>query len=240
LQRRPRFSIALVAALLLALPGSAQAVLIDEFDVDQSAVIPLGGSNPATSSIVSATAGVLGGFRAGVLTRTVGLGGMSYDSNISTPGLGDLSLGASTDGTFLLIYDGDLDFVVDPDGLSENLQAAGESLFSITLRSDLVADLTLTVYSSATDFSTFEFTSPGLGLDPTAFTTILIPFASFAPTGSGADFEDVGAVTLEVDGVLGLDLQIDRIETVVPEPTTLVLGSLGLAGLAVASRRRRS
>ena len=70
-------------------------------------------------------------------------------------------------------------------------------------------------------------------------------FASFSTiSGTGADFTNVGAIELEIQGKFpATDLQLDFIKsgtTVIPEPSTVVLTGLGLLAFVLYRRRRRA
>ncbi len=134
---------------------------------------------------------------------------------------------------------------IDAAGLGgEDLtEASAHNAIHISILSnDLVANLTLTVYTNATDFSAIDIATPG------AAGSLFAPFADFVDTGAGANFANVGAVTLEIDGLsaptLGdLDLTLDLIETTgfapAPEPSTAALLALGLALLSATRRAQR-
>jgi hypothetical protein len=79
---------------------------------------------------------------------------------------------------------------------------------------------------------TSGFTTPGGIFVPTSQG---VTFNSFS---GSVDFTDVENISLWIEGVFGgTDIQIDFIEsTVVPEPSLLAL--FGIAGLAVAGRKR--
>jgi hypothetical protein len=80
----------------------------------------------------------------------------------------------------------------------------------------------------------------GIPPDPQSVLTIL--FSSFGVlAGSGADFSNIGAFVLEVDGSsqAGLDLETGVIQTVAtPELQTAFLLGAGLIGLSLLGRRR--
>jgi hypothetical protein len=151
-------------------------------------------------------------------------------------------------GTALLVWDG-------PGGASPGLDATGlgGADFSVSgthdaigisiLSNDLVTDITLSVYTNATDFSTIALSTPG------SAGNLIAAFADFVVAGgSGADFANVGAFTFEIDGqsappLADLDLTFGLIETTVnvgvPEPNTASMVALGLALLAATHHARR-
>jgi hypothetical protein len=220
------------AALLLSVPA-AQALTIDDFSVDQAGFIAPGGGPTVFQGGVPAG---LGGSRELMLSRFSGAGSLEFTSD---SGLGNFGFGPNVAGQSSLTYDGTLDGLIDDDGLGADLTDGGSStLLRIVLRSDVAGPLSIEILSAGGNTSLAAIVTPGLGLTA-GFTTVLIPFASFAVTGgAGADFADVGAIRVTATSTnIGHDLQIDRIDTV-PEPTTAALLGLGLALTASVSRRR--
>jgi hypothetical protein len=228
--------------LVLLLPLAAGAVLIDNFETSQTVQVGPGGANSASGGV--ATAGnSLGDARAVQVSRLEGTGILLFDANNSTMSVGETAASPSAAGTITMLYDGNTDDVLDETGLGGVDLTDGGTLsqLSITLRSDLDATITFVVFSDASNASFFVLDFDGQGLDPTPFQQVVIPFASFGVAlGAGADFSSVGAFGIEIESPRGLDLQIDQIETIVPEPSAIVLACLGLAGLGFASRRRTS
>jgi hypothetical protein len=161
------------------------------------------------------------------------------DTVVVVGGVFSLLLGTDP-GSGFIIWDGDTNSTVDS-GLLTDLTSAGTnwSLYT-SLRSDLVAPVTFTLYS-ATGSSSYTFSSPGLGFGATPFTNVNIPFTSFVvDTGTGVDFTAVTAITAALSGssVPGLDVEIDFVQGGVPEPATFVL--VGTALLCVGLIRRKS
>lgn len=79
--------------------------------------------------------------------------------------------------------------------------------------------LTINVYSSAGNFSTFVTTIPNTGTG-SATDELLIPFTSFIDTGTGADFTNVGAVEMIVNGVAALDAELALVGSIGPTVET--------------------
>ena len=78
---------------------------------------------------------------------------------------------------------------------------------------DLGVTITLSVYTDASNWSTYDLVIPGLVTSPRSF---FVPFGDFSVGGgSGATFSNVGAVVMYIDGTStgGLDLNIDYLET---------------------------
>ena len=109
------------------------------------------------------------------------------------------------------------------------------------LFNDLPALLTLTAYTDGANSSQVTVALPG-NIPPDPQTGVTIAFSSFSVlNGTGADFSNIGAFTLEIDGTgaAGLDVEIGAVVTEpVPEPRTAFL--LGVAWSDGAARESAS
>lgn len=226
----------LVAVMVVSLTVvTAQAdLIIDSFDTGQfvSVTGTPSGFKSATDTIAAAEA--LGGERDIYLERTsANSGSVSADVDTSLPGALTYSSGSSTTGNAIIVWDGsDSDATsLDATGLGGVDLTLGGTLNALAIRttSDLGASLVLTIYKDAANYSAFTQAVPADG----TFTLqdFVIPFASFGVVGgTGADFTNVGAISLKVVGTTAnVDLAVDFIKAV-PEPTSGLL--VGLATLA--------
>jgi len=208
----------------LLLVGQAHAAVIDNFNTGAQSV-----DAPGSDTNTSAT-GAIGGSRTIDITKSGPLGASA--DVIPTPGIYSHSADALTSATSTITWDansaglGGVDLV---EGLINNvfsLDILGIDQGFITLN--------LTVIDTLTNSDTSTLAGAGVG-------TQSIAFSSF----SGVDFTVVDSISLEVLGGEASDLTLDLLSTTgeqpggsVPEPTTLALGGLGLAGIGY--RRQRS
>jgi hypothetical protein len=237
-----RSGFALALGLLL-FAGSAAAVTIDNFGDGTLNFVGPGGTlndqNLQSSGII------LGGDREETITNASAAGGI-----LAGVSAGDWSYGAlNAMGSALIIWDG-------ASGSFPGLDATGLGGIDFTeanahngihfriSTNDIAAPLVLTVYTDATNFSTLTVNTPG-GIPSGPAFDLAVEFASFSiGGGTGADFANVGAFTLFVDGLSEpqLDLTLDVIETgvvaTVPEPNTAALFAFGLVSLAALRRTR--
>lgn len=220
--------IAVLSALILALTvaGIAYAMpgTIDSFDNGTENLLV--SSSTTSASTTYDGSGILGGERDSELNHSSGTTGnitLRVDNNDSN--IFDYSSDPQMAGTARLTWDGNdgSATALDPIGLRTNgtgvdLTGSGsdDQFFVRVDFDDLKTNLTFKVYTDASNWSQKTVNLPG-ALDGTpARMDIAVPFSSFSTGGgSGATFNNVGAVILEVDGtvVAGVDLQIDFIET---------------------------
>lgn len=234
-----RISLALAATLVLGLPLSAGAIGIDDFSTGQVASLGFGDPGPADNAAAAPEA--IGGSREIILERSgVSLGTSSADSSLSDGGLFSLSNGAGVSAVATLVYDGSADGTTNPNGLGgASVIAGGETTLRVIARSDLDGTIRVQFHSgSATDYLYTDVAVTGAGSGGGAFTVFDIPLAALLTQGTGADLGNLGAIQAIVSGEASIDLQIDSISTLVPEPAGVALMGLGLAGLTIAGRRR--
>ncbi|MFN0172054.1 MAG: PEP-CTERM sorting domain-containing protein [Bryobacteraceae bacterium] len=233
------FRLALAVTLTSGLASAA--VLIDNFNTTQN-LLASGVTNPVTDSSGVATAGTsIGDSRFASITRTVGGGTASLDINSPTAGVFSVSNNNGVVSDPFVLWDGGIDGTISPTGLTgpaADLTGGGANnalrfVSSVDLSG---AAVTFRFYTgSLGQFSeiTQSLTGGGANLE------YLLPFAAFTATGGGADFANVGAITMGITGPAGVDLQMDLVETTnsIPEPATLGLVGAALIGLAYIRRK---
>jgi hypothetical protein len=226
-----------IAASAPCVSRGARAIVIDTFDAGALGFVP-----PGSTAQGQVAGAMLGGERDESVTNTSATGGILAGASGGAYGYG--AIGAT--GSGLLTWDGaDASAALDPLGLGgvDFTESGAHDAFSLEiLANDLSAPLVLTVYTSLTDFSQITVaTSGGFASGPPQ--TLEIPFASFTATGAGADFANVGALTLLIDGLSEpqLDVTLGSIATsalAIPDPGTFGLLGFGLVLLASGSRGR--
>ncbi len=205
----------LAFALIIVGVALAAPVAIDTFD-DGSQDL---NANPGVTTVSgSITGAMVGGERD---TQVNWLSGSSevrvgidlYDNNrfIFSPGPGVI-------GTALLQWDGvDNSIALNATGLKPKDLTDSGSNDCIVLRvlaNDSPVAVTLRVYTDDTHWSRYTIDTPGNVIDGSVV-DLVIPFTSFTIGGVGvANFADVGAVEMFVDGSLheGADVSLDFFE----------------------------
>lgn len=224
-------------AVMVGLVFPVEALIIDDFDTPAGGQFtcdgPGCGGTPSFSS-VSGLAGVLGGERDLLATKVSGPEDVGLRANSGGSGNLSFSSGDGTVGVGQVQWDGADDAAtIDTNGLgSADLTVGGNSAFLVRARADLPGgSITFTVYD---DSSGTAYAAPAVTLTSgVGFVEYLIPFASFV----GAEFTDIGAITLDVTGTANFDGAVD-IVAAVPEPGSLfLLGSGLIVGGAWARRR---
>jgi hypothetical protein len=218
------------AGIWLASPAAVHALtIIDEFDepvAGQSVTLTNPSVGASTTNTAAGLAGVTGGSRDLTLTaQDVFAGGSQAQAEINL---------ATSPGNFQLTNSIRIDSVVaigwDASDAGLGLDLSAETSFSLQgVENDLATSYTITIASSSGSASLTIATAAG-------FTGNLdFAFSSFVGSLNPADID---SIELEIDGVRGTDVIIDRL-VAVPEPGTAAALGIGLFGLAWMGRRRQ-
>lgn len=236
--RKKNWMAVATVALAAAAPSVGMALVIDDFS--EGAVV-LTQELPGTSTgtqVGSGSGSILGNYRDAELNVTVH-GITNQESEIEVI-VGDGLLSYSNDpgqkSDMHMVWDG-----LNTDGLGGvDLTDAGlsNSIAASFMISDLGSLMTFKVSDTAGNESTLT-QATGAGAS-----NLYFGFEDFVPTvvGMPTDFELVDSVVMWIDAATNGDYIIQLIESANPnpEPATVLLGSMGLGGLATALRRRRT
>jgi uncharacterized repeat protein (TIGR01451 family) len=203
-------------ALAVAAPSGAQSLTIDDFSTNQPALsLTFPPSGTSASSSVSG-GGILGGERDMQINLTGGVIAGNTLTAVVSSGLFSYSQDATIQGNGVLQWDG-------TDG-SPTLNATGLGGIDLTVGGtqdafdlsvffdDLPVNAVITVYTDAGNASALTVPLPGSVF---ASTNFVLPYTSFTTAlGAGADFTNVGAITLSVGSTTTApDLVIDFFQT---------------------------
>ncbi len=155
-----------------------------------------------------------GGERNIFVERTSGGGTVVADTNDTYAGSFTFSVGASTRGNALIQWDGDDNVCTLNDRGLAPLSLAPDDGLTLYVRSvDQFATLDMRVYTSSAQYSTYTYIIPSSISSPGR--VLYFPFESFTPFGGGADFTDVGAIELLINGssVDSMDITLDFVNS---------------------------
>lgn len=226
-----------VCLFAMGVPCHAGYLEIDAFTVPTQVVLTNG---PSVLFDYTNSAVALGGERELLLTVTNdGVGLYADVAQTLVSGL-TYAQNASGRGYVQAIYDGqDGSSNLNFSGLGNfDLTQGGNDQFQVRGGADLAnGEIIVTVYSSASDYSRQAISVPP-GTDG-AFTNFYFSFVGMADFGAGANFAQVNAIVLELNGLnassieMGVDLFL-----AIPEPFSL-WPIAGMACVAVLGRRLR-
>ncbi|MEZ6136941.1 MAG: SdrD B-like domain-containing protein [Pirellulaceae bacterium] len=162
-----------------------------------------------------------------VNTGLVGAGDLEATVNsVAIPGVMVINTDSGAQGRVIVTYDGDDD---DDDtinfnpltSLNADLTATNGEAFHFLATSQAGNQLTVNVYTTATDFSSRTVDLPVTGSLLT-FENLIIDFADFVadPGGTGADFTNVAAIRMELTIAETADARIDFSQVVAPFVST--------------------
>lgn len=243
-------------AMLAGVAPQANAVVIDSFD-DGMVDITVNSGSDTERVVESGLGGVLGGERETTAFYSAADSSMSGDltTRINNLGSGELNMGQDPGvaGWTALVYDGtgdsndpgtsvDIDFT----GLGGvDLTADAHTMFVLdVLFADQSASqvLDIRVYTDENNYSELLRSIDSPIASQTQFAFNFADFVVGAGASGAADFANVGAIVLAIDGRLepALDVTIDEFRTaLIPEPATLMLFGIGLSCAGARRLRKR-
>lgn len=188
---------------------------IDNFDTTAQSVTADFVTPSANSSVVTAGNESLGGERDMLVNYTSSDPAGNITASVSG-GLLSVSPGFASTGTVFITLDGtdgDATTINNTNGLSNfDLTNGGtDAAMQFKFGSEAGNSIVVTVYSTATDFSTFTQALPDTGAGTQDLT---IRFSDFTPSGNGADFTNVNAIQFQVNVIASADARFDFTQTV--------------------------
>jgi PEP-CTERM motif len=222
-------SAVLVAALFAPAVNALPAIVVDNFEEGDFSVVdlapPVGTPTLANQSGLSGT-NTVGGVR--LVRSTADAAGSATAALVTTGGDDGALLSSVGDGSFAFIYD----------GVANNLSEGSAG----------VLNLDLSTYNAIqVDISTALPT--GVDMRLTLWDGVTTRSTAFRPVTNGANLIDLdgGLLALNLGDIRAIQISLQDVTTtmpatilgiaIVPEPTTALLLSLGLAGIAIARKR---
>ncbi|MCA9988644.1 MAG: hypothetical protein KDE59_30265 [Anaerolineales bacterium] len=209
--------LALAVLMTMTYSADATAQALDDGNTSPIQNLNLSCCTDSSSTLDATSGSILGGERDAAIHFVNGFAGLTSAQMVAGAPFNVISFSNSdfNESILTVTYDGDDNdaTTLDPVGLGGvDLTSGGAAGFGFSVVTlDQTANITVRIYSNATDHSTATVTVNGRK-------GYFIPFSSFG-IGSGAtnpaDFTDVGAVQLEIDpnGVDSVDLSIDIFDT---------------------------
>ncbi|GGA25760.1 hypothetical protein [Okeania sp. KiyG1] len=246
MKRHQKYVFSLLAATAMLGAGSAQAapIIIDDFSVFQDVGFQAVDPVIPSSSQVGPDGSIIGGFRD---IEVTGNAALALQSRITaTNGVLDFSNNVGTDGSGTIVWDGDDDpTVVDPTGLGGIDLTGGDWPLDRILVEVISADLpglelNWTIYDLDNGVSSLSRTFSQAITTPETVTFLFDDFSG------DADFTNVGAIRLDIDGPLEIDAEFSIIEVGkdprrrVPEPLTSLWTLAGVSALGGLCAKKKS
>ena len=198
-------------------------VLIDDFSTTTQ--VTTATTTVRTRSSAVAAPEAIGGERDFSVQLTSATGSVSLAANDVTPGVLEFTASSVATGNRAVIWDGaDGDgATLDPTGLGGvDLTAGGTGRYLVFLvGSDHVGgQLDMRIYTDSGNWSLGQITIPDTG--GAATSQVVVPFSSFVvQSGSGADFADVGAISVAITGGQAVDGQLEILRAYAPLTKTV-------------------
>lgn len=222
-------------SLLVTDVDAVAPISVDDFSTAQGIITDSSADGNPVSDFINGT--MLGAERDVSVNTT---SGAFSATTMTTGGVLYFTIGTGVVASTTITWDGNDDDAtsLDATGLGGIDLSQGATLDAFDLgisNSDRASNMTITVYTDAANFSQITLAVP---ITPSA-DNHTIPFADFGiGGGTGADFSNVGAITLSIDGDDGLDIELDHFEAVsslvVTKTDTLQVDGLVVDGLAGA------
>jgi len=231
--------LAVALGLLLGGPLAASALVIDDFTtpLTTNAEIGLGGlPNPVDATGGGVAAGAIGGARGVALERTVGGGTASVDVGLSATNALSVSTGAGVAANATVIYDGDTNGTPNTTGLGgiDVTEGGANSILRLLVESDQAGVVFRITFHNGASNAFLDLVTTG----GNTFGAPQLLTGNLATLDQDI-LENVGAITVDVFGPTSFDVSVTQFEVAVPEPGSLALMAIGLAGLRYAGSRRR-